>query len=452
MLNCSQGLVCEARKKLSQPEKHLYKIWLKHRFQQEHLKTLSGKNLSIINPGSRNESEGPDFQNAMIMMDNKLVSGDIEIHIRNNDWYLHGHEKDINYNNVILHVIKERNDAIFITNNQNNNIEILELQPTDQLIDDQLFQCKNWDKLNFEEFQKTIEEYANKRFQRKTLLARKSLMQYQPEQYFFIGLLDMLGYSKNRSSMKKIADYLDIENLYKVISEISENERLLVLETILLGIPGLLVDDYKKYYANDHYFEALQSKWKLISQKYNLSSNSKEKFHFAGVRPVNYPHKRLVALAQIINNLYPQKPGQFCLNTLFSGRKFNLILEIIKENFQLPSGMWKNHPLFKSHTSKQLLGDSRLMDFISNIMLPFARALSSILKNEANSEYCIEINKNIPTGAIPGKIKDILQNLAIPTRDIKTNYLLQGCIEYYRLFCNLELCNMCILENTLEHK
>lgn len=443
MLNCSHDIVSEPRKKLSQSEKYLYKIWLEKTFKQEHLKTLSGTAVSILNPGTRNESAGPDFNNAMIMLGDDLVSGDIEIHIRNNDWYLHGHEQDENYNNVVLHVIKEPNDEQFIKNFHNENIEILVVEPIVATLDKQLFQCKNWEPINFDNFKFVIEEYASKRFQRKTLETRKALMQYQPEQYFFIGLLDMLGYSKNREAMKKIAGNLDIEDLYSIISEVSETDRLLVLEIILLGVSGMLTNDYKKYFGNDHYFESLQIKWKSVSKKYNLTSILGEKFHFAGVRPVNYPHKRLVALAQIINNIYPQKPAQFCLNTLFSGRKFELMLEILKDKFQMPSGMWKNHPLFKSHTSHQLIGNSRLMDFISNIMLPFARALSSILKNEQNSEYCIEINKQVPIGAIPGKIDGFLKNLTIAPKEIKSNYLLQGCIEYHRLFCNLELCNIC---------
>ena len=283
MLNCSDGLVCEPNKKLSQPEKYLYKIWLEGHYQQEHLKTLSGKNLSIINPGIRNESEGPDFRNAMILIRDKLFTGDIEIHIRNNDWYLHGHHKDDNYNNVILHVIKDANDANFITNNQSKNIEIIVLEPIEQLVDDQLFQCKNWKNKDFNQFRKIIEEYSGKRFQRKTLQTRKFLMQYQAEQYFFIGLLDMLGYSKNRHSMKRIAENLNIEDLYSIISEVPENDRLLFLETILLGISGMLSDDYKKYFGNDHYVEALQEKWKLISRTYKLFAISDEKFHFAGV-------------------------------------------------------------------------------------------------------------------------------------------------------------------------
>lgn len=452
MLNCLDGMVCEPRKKLTQSEKYLYKIWLEKEFSMEHLQTISGKTISIISPGIRNESEGPDFLNAMIMINDDLLSGDIEIHLKNKDWYLHQHEKDENYNNVVLHVIKEASDVDFIENLDGKKIDVLQLPLGDALASFEPFPCKKWTPLNFEKFEKIIIDYSAKRFRRKTLAARKSLLQYQPEQYFFIGMLDVMGYSKNRIAMKQIAKVLDIEKLYQLLNTIDEDKRLLFLETVFLGIAGLLDDKYEKYYSSPAYFEALQQQWKKLAEQHEFESIRDQKFHFAGSRPANYPHKRLVALAQIINNIYPQKPGQLSMELLFSGRKFEVILQMLKEKFQLPSGMWKNHPLFKTHKSNLLIGDSRLMDFLSNIMLPFARAFNSILKEDENVQYCIDINGKIPVGAMPGKIKDMLKYLQIPITQIKTNYLLQGCIEYHRLFCDLNLCSICILGDMVEHK
>ena len=451
MLNCSQGLVCEPRKKLSRPEKHLYKIWLDKNFQLEHLKTNSGKSLSIINTGHRNESEGPDFLNAMVLLDDTLLTGDIEIHIENKDWYSHGHDQDENYNDVVLHVIESNTEEQTIRLENGKETEILVLNFNKKQADPITPPCTEWKNLDFDIFCEIIEEYGSKRYQRKTLQARKLLLQHQPEHYFFIGLLDVMGYSQNRHAMKTIAKQISFDKLYRIMEPLPEAGRLVTIEPLLLGISGLLNVDFQKYYNNDAYFFGLKQKWETLKTKYQLSAINNPDFHFAGTRPVNYPHKRLVALAQILVNIFPQKPGQYCLNTLFSGRNTEKILDMLREKFQMPAGMWKNHPLFSSHHSNVLIGNSRLMDFITNIMLPFARALSSILKNEQNANYCILINKQIPRGAMPGKIKKLLHRLNIPESKIKTNYLLQGSIEYHRLFCDLELCDMCLLENTIEH-
>ena len=452
VLNCCDSIVNEPCQKLSQPEKYLYKIWVNREFPQEHLQTIVGKKLSIVNSGTRNESAGPDFLEAVILLEDELKSGDIEIHNKNKEWYFHGHDNDAKYDNVILHVIREECQEKYILNSKGEKIDVFHLPLKKTIIPIIGHPCKNWTLTNIQEFDELINDYARKRFQYKTINTRKALLQYQPEQYFFIGMLDVMGYSKNRIAMKSIAKNLDIDYLYQLLEKIEIEKRLLFLEAILLGIAGLLKPNYQVYYKHKNYFEALQKYWTKISKKYDFKTVENQKFHFAGNRPANYPHKRLIGLAQIINNIYPEKPGQECLNILFSGREPDKILLMLKEKFQIPSGMWKNHPLFKSHKSSLLVGNGRMMDFLTNILLPFARAMSSILKEEQNTKFCTEFNKHIPVGEVPGKIKKMLSRFGKSQSMIKTNYCLQGLIEYHRLFCDLDLCNICLLENIIESK
>ena len=37
----------------------------------------------------------------------------VEIHIKSSDWYVHNHENDKNYDNVILHVVWEHDTDVF---------------------------------------------------------------------------------------------------------------------------------------------------------------------------------------------------------------------------------------------------------------------------------------------------------------------------------------------------
>lgn len=64
-----------------------------------------GRKVRILSPGRHNHSDGPDFLDARIMLNEKLLSGDIELHHRESDWYAHKHHLDPNYNHCILHVI-----------------------------------------------------------------------------------------------------------------------------------------------------------------------------------------------------------------------------------------------------------------------------------------------------------------------------------------------------------
>ena len=45
----------------SVPESVLQNIWFNGDFNHKGLRTLSGKSISILNPGRLNDNEGPDF-------------------------------------------------------------------------------------------------------------------------------------------------------------------------------------------------------------------------------------------------------------------------------------------------------------------------------------------------------------------------------------------------------
>ena len=64
-----------------------------------------GRTIRILSPGRHNHSDGPDFLDARMMLDEKLLNGDIELHHRASDWYAHKHNMDPAYNQCILHVV-----------------------------------------------------------------------------------------------------------------------------------------------------------------------------------------------------------------------------------------------------------------------------------------------------------------------------------------------------------
>ena len=98
-------------------EAFLHHLWKYRKFNgaasTSMLKTVCGKELQIVNTGSHNELSGPDFFNAQVRIDGQLWAGNVEIHIKSSDWYLHNHEQDAAYDNVILHVVWEDDCAVF---------------------------------------------------------------------------------------------------------------------------------------------------------------------------------------------------------------------------------------------------------------------------------------------------------------------------------------------------
>jgi len=87
--------------------------------------THDGQIIVVINPGVQNNYDGPDFLNAILMINNQIKSGNIECHLDASDWYKHGHQNDINYDNVILHVVSK-----IVMTKRNPEIPTVELSVT----------------------------------------------------------------------------------------------------------------------------------------------------------------------------------------------------------------------------------------------------------------------------------------------------------------------------------
>ncbi|HMP32103.1 MAG TPA: DUF2851 family protein, partial [Saprospiraceae bacterium] len=86
-------------------EDFLYFIWESKQLANKILTTYDGQELSIVHFGFRNRVSGPDFTGAKVKIGEVLWAGNVEMHVKASDWYLHKHDDDKAYNNVILHVV-----------------------------------------------------------------------------------------------------------------------------------------------------------------------------------------------------------------------------------------------------------------------------------------------------------------------------------------------------------
>ena len=78
-------------------EDFLHHVWQFKKFDIANLKTTSGESIQILSSGQYLQLTGPDFFNAQIIIENQKWAGNVEIHLKSSDWYVHNHEKDSNY-------------------------------------------------------------------------------------------------------------------------------------------------------------------------------------------------------------------------------------------------------------------------------------------------------------------------------------------------------------------
>ena len=85
-------------------EQLLHYCWKHKLFPLKELETTDGQPVEVIDTGLHNTDAGPDFFNAKVKIGDTLWAGNVEIHRRSADWYVHRHEQDAHYDNVILHI------------------------------------------------------------------------------------------------------------------------------------------------------------------------------------------------------------------------------------------------------------------------------------------------------------------------------------------------------------
>lgn len=413
-------------------EDFLHYLWKFKKFDSLNLKTFNGEEITIVNVGQYLQLAGPDFFNAQIVIGNQKWAGNVEIHLKSSDWYLHQHERDEAYENVILHVVWEHDTEIFRSNN--TEIPVLELKKyvdsatilnyqvlmarkswiycEKQLKDIKSFTLKNWqERLFFER----LEKKANPVFE---LL---KLLNNDWESVLFCLLAKNFGLNTNGEIFLKIAQSIPFSIVRKESFEV-EN-----LEALLFGNAGLF--DAEK---EDNYFKDLKFRYFYLLHKYQIDKNVAEPVQFFKHRPDNFPTIRLSQLA----NLYHSQQN------LFSIISTSKSLKKIYESFDVStSDYWQNHYQFdkESPKKKKNLSKSFVDLLIINTIIPLQFAYAKSQGKEISEDLIQLINEVAPE---KNAVMDKFSSFGIKSKNaFETQSLLQLKNEY----CNKSRCLECAI-------
>jgi hypothetical protein len=413
-------------------EDFLHYLWKFKKFDTLNLKTFNGEEIVIVNVGHYLELAGPDFFNAQIIIGDQKWAGNVEIHLKSSDWYVHHHERDEAYENVILHVVWEHDTEIFRKNN--SEIPVLELK---KYVDSgtitnyqSLMAPKSW--IFCEKQLKGIDGFALINWQERLFferLERKSKPIFELleqtnqdwEAVLFCLLAKNFGLNTNGELFLKIAQSIPFSIIRKESFEV-EN-----LEALLLGSAGLL--DIEK---EGNYFKDLKFRYFYLLHKYQLEKNSTEPVQFFKHRPDNFPTIRLSQLA----NLYHSHQN------LFSKISTSNSVATIYKTFEVAvSVYWQNHYQFDKESPKKLKKISKsFVDLIvinTIIPLQFAYAKS---QGKENSEDLMQLLNEVASekNAIMDKFSSFGIN---PKNAFESQSLLQLKNEY----CNKSRCLECAI-------
>jgi hypothetical protein len=398
-------------------ERLLQAIWQHQRLRRDQLHTPEGKTVRVLHPGFVSTEGGPDFRGAIIQIGGEPPrSGDVEIDLRSHGWHAHGHDRNPNFKQVILHVVWETGAP---ASGPAQNERPLTLLIKDSL-DAPLGELSQWlesesaaafpeklrgkcsaplSEFNEPQLAGLLHQAARVRLESKAAQFSARARHAGWEQALWEGLFRVLGYKHNAWPMQNLAE-----------------SRLLwspgakspfVFQTRLLGVSGLLPGDLIRLRSAprnsgaarpmsknaDDYIRQLWDVWWRERDTFGDCTLPRAVWKFHGLRPANHPQRRLALSAHwLADKNFISKIEKWCAADLADSALPGLLLEILQVE---RDEFWSWHWTFRSARlakPQPLLGGARAADLAVNAILPWlwvraAEGKNAALRREIERRY-----------------------------------------------------------------
>ncbi len=420
-------------------EDFLQYLWKFKKFELANLKTTRNEEVVLQHSGWHNISNsGPDFFDARLIIQGQKWAGTIEIHIISSNWYLHNHENDPSYDNVILHVVWEDDIEIF----RNDGTIIPTLQLKDYVADDLikryeiLFEKRNVNRISCEKELFSVPDFVIsnwqerlylERLEQKTILVSKQLEESSNnwEEVLFKMLAKNFGLKTNGDAFLSLVDSID----FSVFRKCSSN--LNVLEALLFGQAGFLSTSQET-----SYLQCLKTEYEFIKRKYGLSNLGILRFQFFRLRPANFPTVRIAQLAM----LYFKNKNLF--SSIIEAEKIERFYELFKVG---TSDFWKNHYTFtkESKWREKIITKPFVDLIIVNTIIPI-KFLYSQSRGENENEVIFDLLSQLQ----PEK-NSIVHDFVNLKVKVKNAMHSQAMIQQKTNYCDKKACLNCAIGNYL---
>ena len=413
-------------------EDFLHYLWKFKKFDISSLKTSIGEDITIVNVGQYLQLAGPDFFNAQITIGNQKWAGNVEIHIKSSDWYIHHHERDEAYDSVILHVVWEHDTEVFRKNN--TEIPVLELKNyvSNETLDkyQSLLTPKSWiycekqlEAINEFKVNNWKERLFFERLERKSINIQELLVQTNQdwEAVLFCLLAKNFGLNTNGELFLKIAQSIPFSVFRKESFEL-EN-----IEALLFGKAGLLNIE-----KEDRYFKNLHTRFNYLEHKFQLEQSVFEPVQFFKHRPDNFPTIRLSQLANVYHSQH----------NLFSKVINANSIESIYDFFRVSvSNYWQNHYQFDKESPKKnkMLSKSFIDLIVINTIIPIQFAYAKSQGKEI-SEDLIRLMQNVAPES-----NTVIQKFSSFGVKSKNAFDTQSLLQLKNEYCNKSKCLDCAI-------
>jgi hypothetical protein len=418
-------------------EEFLYYIWQYKLFSKRDLFTTDKQQITILKSGNHNKNSGPDFLNSQVNIDNQLWVGNVEMHVKSSDWYLHKHEEDVNFDAVVLHVVWEHDSVVFMKSNKplptlalKNFVDEKLLLNYKNLIDYQQSwilcenQIENTDTFLIDNW---LERLYFERLEQKAIFIKELLEQtnHDYEAVLFQLIAKNFGLKINGDSFLQLAKSID----FSIVRKVCLDEQKLT--ALFFGQAGFLEKE-----VEESYHRLLTKEYKYLKHKYNLKPIANKQFQFFRMRPHNFPTIRIAQLASLFfrhQNLFSK------LMYINNKEEFYRLFSFTIQEF------WKTHFTFESVSKKSLKKVSK--SFIDLLLINTVIPLRFVFlksRGEVDEEDIMLLIRQISS-----EKNNIISNFSNLNIKSKTALESQALLELKNNYCTKKRCLQCAIGNNL---
>ena len=256
------------------PERLLAKLWRAR--EGRTLRAADGRRVQALYAGRPAPGHGPDFQDAVLIVDGERRTGNVELHRKPSDWRAHGHDADPAYDGVALHVVARAEQG-------GPDLPMVELrarkrgEPREPQL---LAQAAREGSAGLRQM---LVRSGLARFRERAEAAARRIAEAGPEQALREAVFDGLGYAENRAPFLQLAQAVPAGELARLALDAPEHKRAAELERILLEAAGFGGGLGEAHSGAPGRPPVQSLGWRT-----------------AGVRPANHPRRRIMGAAALL--------------------------------------------------------------------------------------------------------------------------------------------------------
>lgn len=431
-------------------ERLLSAIWQAQWLRRAALRTTDGRSVRVVYRGRWSHGLGPDFHDALLVFDDgPLLRGDIEVHWRAADWIAHGHQHDPRYAAVILHVTYE---AVPAECRRLDGAALPQvalapalLGPLDQFVPPAALPlgalgdgpcAAQLVATAPERLLATVRAAGLARLRQQAAAVEASFTVMTPDQSFYAGLLEALGYSQNRAPARALAAALPLQALDDACFGLPPARAQARLAALLLGAAGFLPwRGPAGLRLRPDFVAAMEHEWQTAGAPWRLSDRPAPRWELGRVRPANHPARRLLGLAVVLAAAGPARLPAVLLALVRDPAARRALPAAVS------AALW---PAAAAGAAPTLIGADRAGEIAVNVVLPHALARAATGGDAALAAATEALAAALPAGSGNAKTRAMLAQFGGPRPlPIRSALEEQGVLHLYAGWCANRRCYEC---------